>query len=55
MVLVILLGALLACFKTLVQSLALSDAVCIADRWLGHLSLFMVFGALGRHLLHTAS
>lgn len=42
----ILLGSVFACMKVIIGSLELTDSVCIADRWLGHIAFFMVFGAL---------
>ena len=43
---IVLLGAMLASIRILLASADLTDNICIAGKWLGHLSFVLVFGAM---------
>eukprot|EP01041_Mallomonas_annulata_P001195 gene1195-2323_t len=43
---IVLLGAALACIRVLLATVDITNSICIAGKWLGHLSFGLVFGAL---------
>eukprot|EP01036_Dinobryon_divergens_P035877 gene35877-46574_t len=42
----VLLGATLACIRVILATVDVNDAVCVAGKWLGHMSFALAFGAL---------
>ena len=43
---IVIIGALLACIRVIIATVDLTDSLCIAGLWLGHMSFALVFGAL---------